>query len=538
MCPAEETALSISENIFQCIDDTQDNKDPDLALVMTVEEVASIRNLQLQDQWSRELIECIEAPRPSYRRNLVRAARCYEVVNGLLHRRLWTDQEKILALCLPKSMRKDALENFHDSPSMGHLGIRKTYHKIRKRYFWPKIHANVINYVQSCHACNARKTDTQQQVGKLQPLPPVSRPFKRIGMDKLGPLPQSLDGNKYIFVVTDYCTRTVIAKATPNGTASEAAKFFLHDVILRYNAPKEIVTDRGTEFCNELFKSVTDLWSAIHRRTTAYHPRTNGLTERFNKTIADMMSHYVSEKHDDWDRYLPFLVHAYNTASHDTLGYSPAELLLGFTPDEVPDVALDLPGLIPDANKSPMMDIIIYRTKAREIAAQRLEKSQESSAARFDKNKRSTEETYKVGDLVWIKYPKRPSDGQAKKLKYQYTGPHRLRCQTAVNDFEIEDATGKIEIVNADRFKRYYEREGEIDQVTPVKNSEVEESATITEPKSLFDPPEIEPENEQPLQPIRKSNRLTRQPERYSDPSNYKRIADCLVTNLSAWWRQ
>lgn len=436
------------------------------------------------------------------------------------------------------------METFHDCPSGGHLGIRKTWSKMRYRYFWPKMHANIINYIQSCHACNSRKTDTQQPVGKLQPLPPVYRPFERVGMDKLGPLPESIDGNKYIFVVTDYCTRTVIAKATPNGTAAEAARFFLHDVILRYSAPREIVTDRGTEFCNELFKSITDFWSAIHRRTTAYHPRTNGLTERFNKTLADMMSHYVSEDHDDWDRFLPFLVNAYNSSTHDTLGYAPAELLFGFTPDEVADVAFELPGGIPNSSKSPMHEIIQYRQRARDIAAERLNKSQNTSAARYDPKRRTTDEVYKVGDLVWVKFPRRPSDGQAKKLKYQYTGPYKLRCQTAANDFEVIDALGKSEIINAERFKKYHEREDEIEIVPEPQNEEIVEPAPAPGPQhltrfieqqaqenisSLFDPPEPQVEQEQILEPIvnrTRSGRTIKKPDQnyyFIKPSRKRR---------------
>ena len=78
-----------------------------------------------------------------------------------------------------------------------------------------------------------------------------------------------------------------------------------------------------------------------------------------------------------------------------------------------------------------MFDIIVYRQRAREIAAERLTKSQETSARRYDERRRPTNETYEVGDLVWIKYPRRPSEGQTKKLKYQYVGPYKLIAKTA-----------------------------------------------------------------------------------------------------------
>lgn len=530
-CPADEMLLtSVIEN------DAQESDDQEPLLVMTAEEIESLRNLQCQENWSNQLINCIENPQASHPRNIKRSARCFEMKDGLLHRNLWTDSGKKLVLCVPRSKREEILETFHNHPTAGHLGIRKTWNKIKNRYFWPKYHAQVINYVQSCPQCNQRKTDTQAPVGTLQPLPPAYKPFERVGLDKLGPLPQSIDGNKYIFVVTDYCTRTVIAKATPNGTAAEATKFFLHDVILKFSAPKTIITDRGTEFCNELFKSVTEYFNSIHRRTTAYHPRTNGLTERFNKTLADMMSHYVSESHDDWDRFLPFLVHAYNTAVHDTLGYSPSELLFGFNPDELSDVAYDTPGNNPDLNKTPLLDIVMYREKAREIAVQRLQKSQESAAIRFDSNRRITEEAYEVGDLVWIRFPKRPTGTQTRKLKYQYNGPYQLIRRTATNDFEVIDSRGKTEVINVDRFKKYHQRStelmpshGETPQedpttppttttITPIVDEtpiQLQELPTPIEessenPASSFDVPEPEREIEQELQPLRRSSRVRR----------------------------
>lgn len=556
-CPAEESS---SPNYFMV--DAQQSEETEVPLfVMTAEEVDAVRQLQREESWSKQIIDHIEDPQASHPRNIKRAARCYSMNDGLLYRNLWTDRGKQLALCLPQGKRQEVLEHYHDHPSAGHLGIRKTWNKIRKRYYWPKIHAHVINYVLSCPECSKRKTDTQKPVGKLQPLPPVYKPFERVGLDKLGPLPESIDGNKYIFVVTDYCTRTVIAKATPNGTAQEATKFFLENVILQYSAPKEIITDRGTEFCNELFKSVTDYFNSIHRRTTAYHPRANGLTERFNKTLADMMSHYVSEKHNDWDRFLPFLIHAYNTSMHDTLGYSPTELLMGLQPEDVTDVAMEPPGQLPDPNKTPLFDIIMYREKAREIAAQKLVKSQNYSTQRFDSKRRETDNSFEVGDLVWIKFPKRPTGTQTKKLKYQYNGPYRLLRKTAANDFEVIDNKGKTEIMNAERFKKYYLRSEELtiipqelsdnrhvtfnETVTSVSTDGQETPAILQqEPtpiqefptldnenlSSLFEPNDAPHQIEQELQPITPLRRSTR--DRRQTNLNYTFLFNEVVSNF------
>ena len=425
-------------------------------LVLTEEQVDSIRRDQQQEEWIRSLLAVHTDPQASHKRNIKRQARCYSVKEGLLHRNICTDGCIKQALVLPETMKREILESLHDDQSAGHLGISKTFNKIRSRYYWPRMYSQIVNYVQSCTQCNQKKTCQQAPVGQLQPLPPVIKPFARIGFDKLGPFPESLDGNKHVWVVTDYATRLVIAAPSPNGTAAEAAKFFLNQVILKFGSPRELVTDRGVEFCNELFKKVTELYSVKHRRTTAYHPRTNGLTERFNKTLADMMSHYVNESHTDWDRFLPFLVQAYNTSTHETTGYSPFFLMHGYEADLMIDQAMALPSDNLDDYTSISFENLMFRNKARELAAERIAKSQEKSKERFDKNRR--DHKYKSGDLVWVKFPT-AKVGKAKKLLYTYRGPFRLTLQTAANDFEIEDSKGKTEVVNVERFKPYHERE-------------------------------------------------------------------------------
>lgn len=425
------------------------------SLVLNEEDVASIRNDQHQEEWIRNIMYVLENPQASHSRNIKRQARCFAVKEGLLHRRIWTNQGIKVVLVVPRTMYKEVLETLHDKPAAGHLGISKTWNKIKTRYFWPRMYSMVVNYVQSCSKCNQKKTSTHPQVGHLQPLPPVTKPFARIGFDKLGPFPESIDRNKHVWVVTDYATRMVFAASSPNGTAAEAAKF-LHDKIINvYGAPKQLLTDRGKEFCNEMFEHITKLHSINHTKTTAYHPRTNGLTERFNKTLADMMSHYVSEDHKDWDRFLPFLVQAYNTSIHDTTGYSPFFLLHGFEPDLMIDQALALPNENLDEENTFDFETMVYRDKARQMASDRVEKSQEKSKIRF--NETRTETNFKTGDLVWVKFPNNKV-GRAKKLLHQYRGPYQLCDQTAPNNFEIMDAKGKTEIMNVDRFKLYHHR--------------------------------------------------------------------------------
>ncbi|GFW16399.1 transposon Tf2-8 polyprotein [Trichonephila clavipes] len=204
-----------------------------------------------------------------------------------------TTNGKLWLPVIPKHLRADILRHFHDAPTAGHLGFAKTYDRIRKRFYWPGMYRNVVRYVMHCRECQRRKSVPQRPPGRLVPIPPAIAPFHRIGIDLLGRFPKSAHGNKWIIVCTDYSTRYAITKALPTAEVDEIAKFLLEEIVLRHGAPRVIITDRGAVFRSRLVSSLVDLCNIDHRFTTAYHPQTNGLTERFNKTLADMLSMYV-----------------------------------------------------------------------------------------------------------------------------------------------------------------------------------------------------------------------------------------------------
>ncbi|GFV99993.1 retrovirus-related Pol polyprotein from transposon 412 [Trichonephila clavipes] len=231
----------------------------------------------------------------------------FRFIDGILCRKNFDPDGKLWLPVIPKHLRADILRHFHDAPTAGHLGFAKTYDRIRKRFYWPGMYRNVVRYVMHCRECQRRKSVPQRPPGRLVPIPPAIAPFHRIGIDLLGRFPKSAHGNKWIIVCTDYSTRYAITKALPTAEVAEIAKFLLEEIVLRHGAPRVIITDRGAVFRSRLVSSLVDLCNIDHRFTTAYHPQTNGLTERFNKTLADMLSMYVDVEQKNWDEILPFV---------------------------------------------------------------------------------------------------------------------------------------------------------------------------------------------------------------------------------------
>ncbi|GFW46701.1 hypothetical protein TNCV_2830271 [Trichonephila clavipes] len=329
----------------------------------------------------------------------------FRFIDGILCRKNFDPDGKLWLPVIPKHLRVDILRHFHDAPTAGHLGFAKTYDRIRKRFYWPGMYRNVVRYVMHCRECQRRKSVPQRPPGRLVPIPPAIAPFHRIGIDLLGRFPKSAHGNKWIIVCTDYSTRYAITKALPTAEVDEIAKFLLEEIVLRHGAPRVIITDRGAVFRSRLVSSLVDLCNIDHRFTTAYHPQTNGLTERFNKTLADMLSMYVDVEQKNWDEILPFVTFAYNTAKQETTGFTPFYLLHGREAETTLDTML--PFCPNDFDDNNITKIAARAEESRQLARVHTLRAQDKDRRRYDSKHQMV--SYAPGDLVWVYTPVRKS---------------------------------------------------------------------------------------------------------------------------------
>ena len=362
-------------------------------------------------------------------------------------------------LVIPADLRDEILEACHDDPSSGHLGTARTLGKIKAKYYWPRLTSDVTHYVRSCRDCQRRKTPPTKPAGLLQPIAVPSRPFQQVGMDLLGPFPTSRSENRWIVVATDYMTRYAETAALPKGTAQEVAKFFIHQVVLRHGAPEVLITDRGTAFTAELMQGVLRYSNTDHRRTTAYHPQTNGLTERLNKTMADMLSMYVDVEHKTWDEILPYVTFAYNTAIQETTQMTPFELVYGRQATTMLDAML--PHVDDDDLNADVQGYLQRAEEARQLARVRTTEQQLVDAGRYNLRRRDAE--YRPGDLVWVWTPIRRR-GLSEKLLRRYFGPYKIQRRVGQLVYEVvpegDYATSRRrmrpEVVHVVRLKPYY----------------------------------------------------------------------------------
>ncbi|UYV81558.1 K02A2.6-like, partial [Cordylochernes scorpioides] len=280
--------------------------------------LSDISKEQEKDPYITGIIKEISQPSPAKKDNK------FEVVNGILYRKNYDPTGLPLLLVIPRHLRMEILGDLHDAPTAGHLGFAKTYDRIRRRFYWPGMYRSVRRYVGHCQDCQRRKSVPQLPPGYLRPISPPDRPFQKVGIDLLGRFPISQGKKKWIVVCTDYLTKYAVTQSLGSGGAQEIAKFLLEEVILKHGAPREIVMDRGRNFQSRLIQELTKNCHIKKKTTTAYHPQTNGLTERLNRTIADM---YMDLDQKNWDEMLSFITFAYNTARQESTGFTPFFLI-------------------------------------------------------------------------------------------------------------------------------------------------------------------------------------------------------------------
>ncbi|GFW51256.1 retrovirus-related Pol polyprotein from transposon 412 [Trichonephila clavipes] len=308
------------------------------------------------------------------------------------------------------------------------------------------MYRNVVRYVMHCRECQRRKSVPQRPPGRLVPIPPAIAPFHRIGIDLLGRFPKSAHGNKWIILCTDYSTRYAITKALPTAEVDEIAKFLLEEIVLRHGAPRVIITDRGAVFRSRLVSSLVDLCNIDHRFTTAYHPQTNGLTERFNKTLADMLSMYVDVEQKNWDEILPFVTFAYNTAKQETTGFTPFYLLHGREAETTLDTML--PFCPNDFDDNNITKIAARAEESRQLARVHTLRAQDKDRRRYDSKHQMV--SYAPGDLVLsglsaVTYEVQDFDSASRKRKLREV-VHVLRMKPyhdPAEQIETEDIPPK-----------------------------------------------------------------------------------------------
>ena len=299
--------------------------------------------------------------------------------DGLLYRH-WiprgrVEDDAVEQLVLPLQCRADVVRLAHRPPFACHLGRDKTVNRLLQRFYWPTLFAVVV---KTCDECQ-RTAPKGKMRAPLVPLLVITTPLRPIAKDIVGPLPRSRSGRRFVLVICDYATRFPEAIPMRLVDAVHVAEELLV-FSSRFSVPQEILTDQGANFTSKL---LTELYRMLHAhpiRTTPYHPQTDGLVERFNKTLKSMLRKAAISEGKDWDKMVPYLLFAYREVEQVSSGFSPFELVYGWPVRGPLDVLKEPWETKEDTEESVVSYVLTIQKrlhKMRELVANNLEKAQQ-----------------------------------------------------------------------------------------------------------------------------------------------------------------
>ncbi|KAJ1143845.1 hypothetical protein NDU88_010147 [Pleurodeles waltl] len=380
-------------------------------------------------------------------------------------------------LVVPQCYRAFLLGLAHDIPLAGHLGQDKTFNRLVTHFHWPKMRTHSDKFCRACPTCQASGKAGKRVKTPLIPLPVVGTPFERVGVDIVGPLdPKTALGNRFILVLVDHATRYPEAIPLRTVTASVVARTLM-GIFTRVGFPKEIVSDRGTNFMSAYMKHLWDACGVTYKFTTPYHPQSNGLVERFNKTLKGMIGGLPEAMRRKWDVLLPCLLFAYREVPQRGVGFSPFELLYGY-PVRGP-LSIVKEGL-ENAPKTPPQDVVSYMLALRnqmtrfwKEAQSNLEASQEVMKQWYDQ--KATLVEFQPGDKVWVMEPVEP-----RALQDRWSGPFEIKERKGEATYLVDLQTPRnpLRVLHVNRLKAHFER-SEINMLLVTDEGMEEESEPL-----------------------------------------------------------
>ena len=371
---------------------------------MEMERSSSVwRDLQQEDHVLQQLVDLVESGQKPKSSSMHSEVRRYlrhwdklTMLDGVLYRRRIDPDTgaSLHQLVLPSSERGQALTGLHDD--IAHLGRDRTLQLVQARFFWPRMADDIQEKIRTCPVCVRRKTTSIHRAPLVNIT--TTQPMELVCIDYLT-LEPSKGGIENILVITDHFTRLAHAIPTRNQTAKTTAQA-LYNFFLTYSFPLKLHSDQGRNFESRTIKELCKLAGIQKSRTTPYHPMGNGMTERFNASLLDMLGCLTEEQKANWSKYVPTVVHAYNATRHDSTGYSPFFLMFGRHPRLPIDIAM---GIEPKDD----LDVDYTRTLkerldlAYKLALARSEKSSSRHKSHYDKRVRGS--SVCIGDRVLVK---------------------------------------------------------------------------------------------------------------------------------------
>ncbi|XP_069972952.1 uncharacterized protein [Penaeus vannamei] len=386
----------------------------------------------------------------------------YELVNDLIYRVCLKSKHDYEIgskhLVIPEKYRIHILNLAHDSLTAGHFSRRKTSYKVFSKFFWPGAGAQIKRYCRSCPTCQKFSSKGSVKRVPMKNLLIISEPFSRVAIDLVGPFtPASERGNKYVLTLIDYATRFPEAVALKNIDTITVAESLV-EIFSRVGIPREILSDRGSQFKSDLMSEIHRLLSVKALYTSPYHASCNGAVERLNWVLKSMIKNLCADHPRAWDRFIPAALFAFREIPNDSLKFSPFELLYGRQVRGPLTILHELwtNNSTDSEVKTTYQYVLDLRSRLEEtarLAAEQAEISSRNYKAYYDL--KAEPRKLNSGDDVLVLLP-----SSSNKLVMQWLGPYSVvECKGNGVDYVIR-VRGKNKLFHINMLKKYFRRDG------------------------------------------------------------------------------
>jgi len=327
--------------------------------------------------------------------------------------------------------RTAVIAQHHEGPLAGHPGIDKTIEAIQRHFHWDTLRTDVTEYVKGCTACQRNKPHRYKTKSPLHPVDPGDVPFANISVDLISPLPLSNNFDSILVFVDKTTKKAVFTPTLSTLTSLDYASLFVSHWVRHFGFPRTITSDRGPQFVSAFTRDFYTACGVLGTPSTAYHPQTDGQTERVNQELEIYLRFFVNSMHTDWDKWLPLAEYSYNDRTHSSTKISPHFALYGIHPWN------GNPTILPDARAPAGPEFASAISTVREKAHSALLAAQDSAKFYYDR-KKGVSWSFKIDDLVWLDTTNLTFEDGTKKLHAKRLGPFRIIDKHGPSSFELE----------------------------------------------------------------------------------------------------
>ena len=327
-------------------------------------------------------------------------------------------------------IRREIVRLHHDLPHAGHTGTFKTIELVSRNYWWPGMTTYIKKYVETCDRCLRKKNFNRKPPGPMQTIPTDNRPWGTVTNDFIVQLPQS-KGKDAIWVVADHTLKEAhFIPIKSDIDTEETIDLYLNHVWRLHGLPDKMISDRGPQFVSKLMKGLFERLGIEGATSTAYHPQTDGQSERINQELEQYLRIFCNYRQDDWVDYVAMAEFAYNNHNHSTTKHSPFYASRGYHPNII--IAKTKTSTVPKA------DELVDRIQQLHTEIQSaLRLSQERIKEYYD-NRHEKAPKIEEGSMVWLDAKNITTTAPSKKLADKKLGPYKVLKKVSLLDYKLE----------------------------------------------------------------------------------------------------